>query len=150
MKMRPFLAAYLAVAAFASGAAACDIGRFPDMPEQLMPDVIAFGTVDKLTLTQNDPATANRLAKYTASAEIVIERTPLGDTAEKSWRLSYPTDQSSGDFYVCEVADGPNLYEGDRVALYFKVVDGKLKLIDWFIKDIAVKLDPRLAREAGR
>lgn len=150
MKMRLLVAAYLAAAAFASGAAACDIGRFPDMPQLAKPDIIAFGRVDKLTLKENDPVTADRLAKYTASAEIAIERTPLGETTERSWRLDYPSYQSAGDFYVCEIADGPNLDEGDQVALYFKVVDGKLKLIDWFMKDIAVKLDPRLAKEADR
>jgi hypothetical protein len=143
MKMRLFVAAYLAAAAFASGSAACDIGRFPDAPERLKPDVIAFGRVDKLTITHNDPKTADRLGENTASAEIVIERTPLGETEEKSWRLDYPTYQTA-DFYACEIAEGPNLHEGNQVALYFKLVDGKLKLIDWFNKDIAVKLDPRL------
>lgn len=139
--MKTLLALAAAVSASASGALACDIGRFPDAPERLKPEVIALGRVDKVTVTRDAPAVPET---YTATADIVIDRVALGALAEKSWRLTYPTN-SPNDFLGCVFAnEGPQLNEGQGVALYFRTVSGKLTAINWFDETIAARLDPRL------
>lgn len=149
MKALLALTALTALAAPCS-AAACDIGRFPDNPAKAPADVIAIGRVDKQTITTDDPeklATVPDPHKYTAHAEIIIERVPLGVLAEKSWRLDYPA--ATPDDWCVFANDGPQLQEGQRVALYFKIIDGKLRSPRWFWEDVA-RADPRVTKGEPR
>lgn len=150
MKARLALAALAAATAAASGAFACDIGRFPENPAGRTPAVIALGRVEKQTLTQDPPgpsAGGSRRPdppKYTAHADIVIDRVPLGVLTEKSWRLDYPA--TTPDDWCVFADDGPQLKEGQRVALYFRLVDGKPAAPVWFHEDTALSMDPRAAK----
>jgi hypothetical protein len=138
--MRTFasLAASLAIAAPAAPALACDVGSFPDMPGEPSADVIAIGRVGAVTQSWGAASVG------TASAEITIERVVAGDDPGPAYRLQW-TVSRPGD---CWYAEGPNLRQGDRVALYLVRAGGQLRAADWFMEKDAERLDPRILAPA--
>jgi hypothetical protein len=130
----------------AAKASACDVGAFPD---SFHGAVVAIGHVDKVTETPGPLRTYRNQAGVEisipssgkASAEISIERVPVGQFPDKSYRLDYPTPAG-----FCVYSEGPPLNKGDRVALYFGGVSGQLRIVDWFLVEDAVRSDPRLQK----
>lgn len=126
---------------WAAEACGCDIGPFPDNPAETKADVIALGHVESVVEVPGAPGYSR-----TAGARITIDAVPVGTTNLKTYALKWPPGWP-GD---CIYPTGPYLRQGDRVALYLDMASGTPRIVDWFLQQQAVNVDPRLIiKDAG-